>query len=153
MILFNDTRKWLPAHFIRASSVADLGLVQIEVSGPFPTVAGILRSGSRARVGSPVALIGFPLGTSLPMEGKGSTALKASSTIGGGIVSKVLSNLVQVDAYAGEGSSGSPVLDGAGSVLAVVFGGAKESIGRIVYAVPSDHLIPLLPQGATELLR
>ncbi|MFN2397439.1 MAG: trypsin-like peptidase domain-containing protein [Gemmatimonadaceae bacterium] len=153
MVIFSDTRSWLPARIVNTSNRTDLGVAQIEVSGPFPVIAGIARSGAQTRVGTPVALIGFPLGTALPMEGSGSVRIKAASTFGGGIVSKVLQNVMQVDAYAGQGSSGSPVLDGAGNVVGVVYGGAKESGGRIVYAVPSDLLIPLLPQSASGLLR
>lgn len=153
MVIFSDTRSWLPARIVNTSNRADLGIAQVEVSGPFPVIPGIARSGAQTRVGTPVALIGFPLGTALPMEGSGSVRIKASSTFGGGIVSKVLQDVMQVDAYAGQGSSGSPVLDGAGNVIGVVYGGAKESGGRIVYAVPSDLLIPLLPQSASGLLR
>ena len=52
--------------------------------------------------------------------------------------------MLQLDAYAGAGSSGSPVFDLDGRVVGVVYGGAREAQGRIVYAVPADKLTPML---------
>jgi S1-C subfamily serine protease len=152
MVIFSDTRLWVPARIERVSEDADLALLQVEVAGPFPTVQGVSSVATRTRVGSPVAIIGYPLGTNTPMEGSG-TRITARSTLGVGTLSKSLANIVQIDAYAGEGSSGSPVFDAAGNVIAVVFGGAREAQNRIVYAVPSDQLIPMLPIEARALLR
>ncbi|MDX2183676.1 MAG: serine protease, partial [Gemmatimonadaceae bacterium] len=95
--------------------------------------------------GAPVAIIGYPLGTETPMEGSG-TRITARSTLGAGTVSKLLSNIVQIDAFAGQGSSGSPVFDASGRVIGVVYGGATEAQGRIVYAVPLARLLAELPK-------
>ncbi|HJU65055.1 MAG TPA: trypsin-like peptidase domain-containing protein [Gemmatimonadaceae bacterium] len=152
LAIFSDTKVWLPARFVRASADADLALLQIEVAGPFPVVAGIAPSSTSARVGTPVALIGYPLGVDTPMDVTGE-AITARSTLGAGTVSKTLASIVQIDAFAGEGSSGSPVFDGQGKIIAVVYGGARESAGRIVYAVPSERLAAFLPPSASGLLR
>jgi S1-C subfamily serine protease len=152
LVIFSDTKVWLPARFVRASREADLALLQVEVAGPFPVVAGVSPSSTSARVGTPVALIGYPLGVDTPMDGSGQ-AITARSTLGAGTVSKTLANIVQIDAFAGEGSSGSPVFDGDGQIIAVVYGGARESAGRIVYAVPSERLAAFLPPSASGLLR
>ncbi|MGH7718388.1 MAG: trypsin-like peptidase domain-containing protein [Gemmatimonadaceae bacterium] len=155
LVIFSDTRSWLPARLVRVSESADLALLQVDAPGPFPAVAGVARHSGSARVGMPVAIIGYPLGVDTPMEGGGSGAsgITARSTLGAGTVSKTLSTVVQVDAFAGEGSSGSPVFDGDGNIIAVVYGGARESAGRIVYAVPSERLAALLPAAASGLLR
>jgi S1-C subfamily serine protease len=152
LVIFSDTRVWLPARFLRASTDADLALLQVEVAGPFPIVAGVAPSSTSARVGTPVALIGYPLGVDTPMDGSGE-AITARSTLGAGTVSKTLASIVQIDAFAGEGSSGSPVFNGDGKIIAVVYGGARESAGRIVYAVPSERLASFLPPSAAGLLR
>lgn len=141
-VLFADTQHWLPAHVLRLSDAADLALLQVDSAGPFPVVAGISRR-PRPPVGSPVALVGFPLGPQAAMEGSGTDVI-ARTTLGVGTVSKVLADLVQVDAYAGEGSSGSPVFDDRGEVVAVVFGGPAASQGRIVYAVPAQRVRALI---------
>ena len=70
--------------------------------------------------------------------------ITARATLGAGMVSKVADGIVQIDAFAGEGSSGSPVFDGAGAVVGVVYGGARASGGRIVYAVPGARVAALL---------
>ncbi len=51
---------------------------------------------------------------------------------------------MQVDAYGAPGSSGSPIFDRDGKVIAVLYGGERESQGKIIFAVPayvvSDYL-------------
>jgi S1-C subfamily serine protease len=54
-----------------------------------------------------------------------------------GTVSKALTAIVQVDAYGAPGSSGSPLFDRNGSVIAVLYGGERESNGKIIFAVPA----------------
>ena len=73
-----------------------------------------------------------------------SLKITARSTLVAGTLSKSLSDVLQIDAYAGQGSSGSPVFNSAGSVIGVVYGGARESAGRIVYAVPVDDVAALV---------
>lgn len=142
-VIFSDTRSWLPARVERVSRDADLAELRMDVDGPFPTVQGLAPPSASIAVGGPVAIIGYPLGTDTPMEGSG-THITARSSLSAGTVSKTLSTVLQVDAYAGEGSSGSPVFDGAGRVIGVVYGAARESNGRIVYAVPRDAVTRLL---------
>jgi len=70
--------------------------------------------------------------------------ITARSSLSAGTVSKNLATVLQVDAYAGEGSSGSPVFDAKGHVIGVVYGAARESQGRIVYAVPGSAVAAFL---------
>lgn len=135
-VIFADTKRWLPARIVRTSDDAELALVAIDAAGPFPTVAGLAPDAGAPVVGAPVTVIGYPLGMDTPMAERNS-AFTARSSLGVGTVSKVLPDLIQIDAWAGQGSSGSPVFEANGLVAAVVFGGAPESNGRIVYAVPA----------------
>jgi S1-C subfamily serine protease len=61
-----------------------------------------------------------------------------------GTVSKVLTGLVQVDGYGAPGASGSAVFDRRGRVVGVLYGGQRDSDGKIVYAVPSHLLVRFL---------
>ncbi len=153
LVIFSNTRVWLPARVVRSgdSASGDFAFLQLDDRGSHPVVAGIAHSSS-TKVGSPVALIGYPLALDLPMPGSG-TRITAKSTIAAGTVSKMLDTLLQVDAYAAEGSSGTPIFNTSGHVIGIVWGGARESAGRIVYAVPSDLLIAALPEEAKGVVR
>jgi S1-C subfamily serine protease len=149
-VLFANTTEWLPAHLVRVSENDDLALLQMDGGGPYPVVAGVSRSGSDTRVGSPVATIGFPHAVDTPMEGTG-LDVRARTTTAAGTVSKRLADVLQIDSYAGKGSSGSPVLDVHGQVIGVIYGGEAESNGRIVYAVPAERLTAFL--GGASIAR
>jgi S1-C subfamily serine protease len=100
-----------------------------------------------------VATIGYPHAIDAPMEGTG-LDVRASTTTTAGTVSKRIADVLQIDSYAGKGSSGSPVFDVRGNVVGVVYGGEAESRGRIVYAVPAERLAAFLVEaGAGAVLR
>ena len=136
--IFSDTRRWRPARLVRVDERDDLALLALEDGPPLPA-APLAPASAAAGVGTPVAILGYPLGLDTPMEGSG-TRITAKATLGVGVVSKAVDDVLQVDAFAGAGSSGSPVLDANGRVVGVVYGGARESAGRIVYAVPGARL-------------
>lgn len=151
-VIFANTGEWLPAHVVRIAEDDDLALIQVDVGGRYPVVAGVSRAGTEARVGAPVASIGFPHATDTPMEGSG-LHVTARSTIAAGTVSKRLEDVIQVDSYAGKGSSGSPLFDARANVVGVIFGGAPESNGRIVYAVPAERLAKFIGADGAGILR
>ena len=142
-VIFGNTTDWIPAHVVRTSETDDLALLQLDVAGSYPVVAGISRDGALARVGAPVASIGYPHAIDTPMEGSGLHITARTSTTAG-TVSKRLDDVIQIDSYAGKGSSGSPLFDTNGHVVGVIYGGAAESKGRIVYAVPAQRLAAFL---------
>ncbi|MEP6990658.1 MAG: serine protease [bacterium] len=154
MVIYANTRAWLPAHVVRVGEAEDddLALLQLDVGGRYPVVAGVSRTASLARVGSPVASIGYPGATDTPMEGTG-MKITARTTTTPGTVSKHLDGVIQIDSYAGHGSSGSPLFDAAGNVVGVIYGGMRESGGRIVYAVPSPRLAAFLGGDAPGVLK
>jgi len=131
---FSGSKQWFPGRMVGTSSDLDLGVIKVDIPGGVPRVVGLSRD--TVQRGDPVAIIGFPLGVDLPMEGEGINAV-ADPTLTAGTVSKVLTHLVQVDGYGAPGSSGSPIFDRDGRVVAVLFGGNRESNGKIIFSVPS----------------
>lgn len=143
-IKYANTDVLLHAHVVRVApdTDVDLAIVQVDEPGTYPVVAGIAQSLGDVHPGSPVVTIGFPYALDTPMAGN---TVKTSLTAG--TVSKLLPGLVQIDAYASHGSSGSPVFDARGLVIGVIYGGEPQSAGRLTYAVSSDRLVAMIPRG------
>lgn len=152
MVIFANTKRWLRVKLVRVSDTDDLALIQVEDPGTFPVVAGVSRAGATASVGAPVASIGYPGATDTPMEGSGMN-ITARTTSTPGTVSKRLDDVIQIDSYAGHGSSGSPLFDATGNVVGVIYGGERDSNGRIVYAVPAQRLVAFIGADAAGIVR
>jgi pSer/pThr/pTyr-binding forkhead associated (FHA) protein/V8-like Glu-specific endopeptidase len=146
------TGEWKHAHVLKVSPTDELAFIKIDGGGPYPVVAGVAKS-ANLHVGTPAAIIGYPLGTSTAGMGGEINKLTPRSTLGIATVSKVLAETLQLDAYAAEGSSGSPVFDARGFVVGVIYGGQSESHGRIVYAVPGEKLVAQMPSEGTAIVR
>ena len=147
---YANTDVLLHAHVVAVApdSTVDLALVQVDERGRYPIVAGVARTLGDLHAGSPVVTIGFPHALDTPMEGN---LVKTSLTAG--TVSKLLPDLLQVDAYASHGSSGSPIFDANGWVVGVVFGGEPRSQGKLTYAVPTSELVGMLKGAEGAILR
>ena len=149
-VKFANTREWRHAHLVKLDDNAevDLALIQIDEPGVYPAVP-VARSVDTP-VGAAIATIGFPLGTDTPMEGNGNNfAAKTSLTIG--TVSKSVTDVLQIDAFASHGSSGSPVVDSHGHVIGV--GGADQpTAAGASSAVPADKITRALGLGEVRLV-
>ena len=143
-VKFSGSKQWFPGRMVGVSSDVDLGVLKVDIVGGVPRVAGLSRESQGLQRGDPVAIIGFPLGIDLPMEGGQGVNAVADPTLTAGTVSKVLTNLVQVDGYGAPGSSGSPIFDRDGRVVAVLYGGNRESNGKIIFSVPSSFVVDYL---------
>ena len=138
-IKFADSDQVFPARVlaIGQDKAADVAVVKVDIRGGNPAIK-TFRPSASVRPGDPVAVIGFPLGVELPTDQRGYRQV-ARTSLTAGTVSKVLDDLVQVDGYGAEGSSGSPIFDGAGNVVAVLYGGQPGTGGRIVFGVPVSY--------------
>jgi len=142
-VIFSGSTQFWRAEMIGVSAEADVGVFRVLIKGGTPRVAGLAKTREGLERGDPVAILGYPLGFDLPMESQGGQPI-AEPTLTVGTVSKSLTAVVQVDAYGAPGSSGSPIFDRDGKVIAVLYGGERESQGKIIFAVPayvvSDYL-------------
>jgi S1-C subfamily serine protease len=142
-VVFNGTPQNFRADVVKVHPDVDLAMLRVTVHRGFPTVKRLADSTRRVEVGEPVAVMGFPLG--IELEGGRDWSQKgAAATLTLGTVSRVLADLVQLDSYGAQGSSGSPILDKAGSVVGVLYGGQSGSNGRIIYGVPVRYVHQLL---------
>ena len=142
-VMFAGSAQLFRGDLVAIAEDIDIGIVRTAIRGGNPHVTGLARERAGVERGDPVAMLGYPLGFDLPMDRRGTVPIADPSLIVG-TVSKVLTNLVQVDGYGAPGASGSAVFDRRGRVVGVLFGGQRESDGRIVYAVPSHLLVQFL---------
>ena len=135
-VIFSGSTQVWRGEMIGVSPEADIGVLRVLIKGGTPRVRGLARTREGIERGDPVAILGYPLGFDLPMEAQGGRPI-AEPTLTVGTVSKALTSVVQVDAYGAPGSSGSPIFDRDGRVIAVLYGGERESNGKIIFAVPA----------------
>jgi S1-C subfamily serine protease len=137
-VRFADSDQTWYGRVLTYSRDVDLALIRVDIRGGTPTVRGLNTRPDTLQQGDPVAVIGFPMGTELPMGDVARTSFSA------GTISKVLPDVLQLDGYGSPGASGSPIFDGNGEVIGILYGGQEGSAGRIVFGVPSRHAVQLL---------
>jgi pSer/pThr/pTyr-binding forkhead associated (FHA) protein/S1-C subfamily serine protease len=125
----------------------DLAIVKIpNYNGPF--MEKLDWNGQGASQGEPAALIGFPGGVDLAFE---STSPVIRTSMSAGIFSKVAADRIQFDGFSVKGSSGSPIFNANGEVVAVHFQGIAGNAG-LSFSIPISKAIPLLPPDAKSEL-
>jgi S1-C subfamily serine protease len=134
-VAFEGSRQNFRADLVKVSDKTDLALLRAAVHRGFPTVKNLADSLRPAEMGEPVLVLGFPLGLDLA-GGREWTQNGVSATLTLGTVSRTQPELLQLDGYGAQGSSGSPVFDKYGKVIGVIYGGETGSNGRILYGVP-----------------
>lgn len=153
-VAFDSTSgEWKRASIEVVSETDELAFLRITSPGTYPVVHGVDRTGASTRVGAAVAILGYPLGTGTAGMSGSINTVRPSATLSVGTVSKRVDGTLQLDAFAAQGSSGSPVFDARGVVIGVIYGGAADSGGRSVYAVSVDRLAAQLPADAQSILR
>ena len=106
-------------------------------------------SAAGANQGEPAALIGFPYGVELAFDDTSSNVVRTS--LSAGIFSRVAPDRIHFDAFTVGGSSGSPVLNAAGEVVAIHRAGLSTGPGLGV-SVPISRIVSLLPVDARNEL-
>jgi S1-C subfamily serine protease len=104
---------------------------------------------SGANQGEPAALIGFPYGVELAFDDTSSQVVRTSMSAG--IFSKVGSDRIQFDGFTVGGSSGSPIFNASGEVVAVHRAGLTGGPG-LGFSIPVSRVVSLLPTDARSEL-
>lgn len=145
-VTFNGTSDVLHTDLLGFSREAEVAAVRVHfLSGRarITPIKGLNARPDTVQQGDPVAAIGFPLGIDLPMPNAGRGTI-AKTTLTAGLVSKVLPDLIQIDGYGAQGSSGSPIFDRNGEVVAILYGGQAGTAGRIVFSAPATYITRFL---------
>lgn len=119
----------------------DLAVLRIRNYGG-PYVTRIDWTATAARQGEPAALIGFPAGVAAALD----QTRTVRTSMSAGIFSKVTPETIQFDGFTVGGSSGSPVFNASGAVVAVHAAGLVEAAG-LAFTIPVAHVLPLLPDS------
>lgn len=148
-VQFSDSEQVFPGEVVATSRSADVALVQVEnVRGAVPTVRGLNSRPDTLATGSPVASLGFPLGGgAIPQGGAPSPARPLLSA---GVIRERRGNELEIQGFGDVGSSGSPVFDGGGQVVAMVYGGRPDAPEGALAAVASTEVEALLREAGVE---
>jgi S1-C subfamily serine protease len=123
-VVMADTRTPLGADLVAVSTVRDEDVAVLKVRDYHGAVVRAIDwQGSGVRQGAPAALIGFPRGTQLAFDPAGFVR----TTMFAGIIAKATSEWIQFGGPTASGSSGSPVFNAAGQVIAVHYGALTDS--------------------------
>jgi len=150
-VRFSDSEQAFPAHAVAVSESHDLAVLQVEqVIGEVPVVPGFNLRLDTIAAGSPMALIGFPLGGE-PERDPTVSRQVARPVVSAALLLGTGRGTVEVQGLGAEGASGSPILDGTGQVVAVLFGGRDSRGAQVLIGVPARaaaaflETIPLPP--------
>jgi len=146
-VVMADTRTPLLADVVAVSNVRDEDVAVLKVRNYHGAVVrSIDWEGTGVRQGAPAALIGFPRGTQLAFDPAGFVR----TTMFAGIVAKATSEWIQFGGPSASGSSGSPVFNAAGQVIALHYGALADSAAEagapgLGFAIPIARARRWLP--------
>src|SRR6266568_1999229 len=138
-VIMADQSQARYADVIAISQDRDIAVIKLRgYQGPYLTA--IDWSGTKARQGEPAALIGYPAGSGFARLR--SSVVRTSMTAG--IVSRATEDVIQFDGMTIGGSSGSPLFNASGEVIAIHRAGLPQAPG-FALSVPIKHAVPLMP--------
>lgn len=142
-VRFADSDQAFPARLVSVSPDRELAVVQVEnVAGDVPA-AVIEERADTLSPGSPVVLIGYPLGGEPDKDPLVDRRI-ARPVVSAGLLLRASPEVVEVQGLGAAGASGSPILDSAGNVIAVLFGGRNEQGSQVLLGVPAQSVLRFL---------
>jgi S1-C subfamily serine protease len=138
-VRFADSQQVFPARLIGVSTEWDLAALRVQnVIGDVPVVPDFNMRLDTMPAGSPIVLIGYPLGGE-PERQAGATTGIARPVVSAALLLRVGARAVELQGLGAAGASGSPILDGTGEVVAVLFGGRPDGGGSpVLLGVPAS---------------
>lgn len=143
-VQFARSEQVWPARMLAMGDAADLALLQVEkLEGRTPAIHGLNHRPDTLPPGSPVVIMGFPLGGEVSSEGDpAGSPPRPLLTVG--LLSGRADGLLEFRGYGDRGGSGSPIFDEDGRVVAILMGGRDDGDGRILLGVPAPAALALL---------
>ena len=127
------------ADVIATSQERDIAVIKLRgYQGVY--VAAVDWRGTKARQGEPAALIGYPAGAGFARL---RTAVVRTS-MSAGIISRATDDVIQFDGMTIGGSSGSPLFNANGEVIAIHRAGLAQAPG-FAFSVPTRHAVAIMP--------
>ena len=128
-----STQVWR-AEVLEAHPEVDLAWARAEgILGNVPYLTAFNARADTFAVGSPVAIVGFPLGGRPGPTGNGT---RRRAIVSGGVLLGEDRDGLRIQGYGAEGGSGSPVVDADGRLIGLIYGAVEESGSRVLLAVP-----------------
>jgi pSer/pThr/pTyr-binding forkhead associated (FHA) protein len=143
-VQFADSDQVWPARLIGVSPESDLAVVKVDnIIGAVPTVRGFNMRADTLRAGASLVLLGYPHGGQDASERSGARTVRP--LLSSGVLREVRPALVEIQGYGAVGASGSPIFDGNGDVVAILFGGRRGAgDAQTLLAVPVRQALDLL---------
>jgi pSer/pThr/pTyr-binding forkhead associated (FHA) protein/S1-C subfamily serine protease len=138
-VILADQSQARYADVIATSPERDIAVIKLRgYRGGY--IAAVDWSGTKARQGEPAALIGYPAGA-------GFARLRTSvvrTSMSAGIISRATDDVIQFDGMTIGGSSGSPLFNASGEVIAIHRAGLAQAPG-FGLSVPTRHAVAIMP--------
>jgi pSer/pThr/pTyr-binding forkhead associated (FHA) protein/V8-like Glu-specific endopeptidase len=143
-VQFSYSDQVWPARLVAVDDANDIAIVKIDaILGSVPVVAALNTRSDTLPSGTPVVLIGYPLGgESSASDRPGRSVIRP--LVGAGTLTSLAGDVMELQAYGATGASGSPVFDANGEVMGIAFGGRRENGVDYVVAVPARAAARLL---------
>lgn len=139
-LAFDGTAQVFEALLVGSDPDHDLALLRVIIRGGTPVIPA---TAAAPLPGTPLAVITFPIGLD-PGASEDWRAVGAVASAFTATVSQATPQRLVLDGYGSPGMSGSPVLNGVGEIVGIIYGGPAGSGNRLVFAVPGEALASLL---------
>jgi hypothetical protein len=144
VVRFADSDQAFPGRVAAVAPDRDLAAVRVSnVLGEVPTIDALNVRSDTIPPGAPVALIGFPLGGEPDVDGANVRRV-ARPVVSAGLVVTNDARALAVQGLGAAGSSGSPILDARGEVLAILYGGRTDAGVQLLLGVPAGAVADFL---------
>lgn len=142
-VQFSGSSQVWPTDVVAVGEESDLALLQTRnLIGGNPAVSAIHPRADTLAAGTPLLLLGFP-----EVEGEADTNAVPRALATAGTSIGLLNGRLEIDGWGAAGGSGSPVLDGTGTVVGVLFGAVGDDGNRRLVAVPASSLRAFLERN------